>query len=1093
MRHVSMPSKEATGPMADLVTKAPDLDSVSWNSDGSVHISWTNNAVTGATYSSIEVSARVAGGAPRAIFTISGSAINARTADIASNSAIVWDVGADYVLTLRAFGPAGWSLPSSGKTLNGLSTPTPSISSAARPSASAGLISLDVSPVPPVTVIKSYVQCRLEGTATWKQVNATTTAGQRTINVPGLDGTRSYEVRVQSTGSAGVSAWSSVKTIPAYYTRPAGVSDLLHARASNGQVTLTWSGTSTATGPYTGQRIYRAVGATGQLQVYKTIAGTARSWTDTAAVSTQSYRYAVEPYSPMGAASSRPERAVPASILIPNAPSAAPTVAYVATNKVDVTWVRNATTDRPYTSQKVLRRKAGATAWATIATVAGTATSFTDAPGANSRLEYAILPVNAAGEAASTSPVSAVATTIPAPPGSLTAKWSGASSILVSWPNFSSVGDAIDLEFSTDNSTWQTAATGLAISARSWTHASVSTTVPHWYRLRVRRTDATTTPASAWVKSAVVTALTTPLAPTVSLPQSVDATDVIRVEWVHRPVDGTTQTKAEVKVGSTTYTVTGGNGYYDIPAGTLTNGTSYSLTVRTAGASGTLGPWSSGLTLAAQARPTVAITSPAAGAWAAQTLRVEWTSTGYDHLVELLNGSGTTLLQSRRLTATGSASTSFDGLDDQTAYLVRVTSRDAVQWSLPTTVAITTDFERPGPPFIWGEFREATATTALGARPGADYRINRVNYAQPDDQWERGAGSAIRDLVTLTHPQTGVSHECSQVQFTALGQSVFHITHHEFAGGTPLVGTVTVSAPEPGATVFLGIGLLADPVWAAESVAVPVWPETVTLAIEAESPTGEWAQSLVIRPDTIGSLYLFDTAIITGPTPIDPTYFTSTTRSDQYVYVGDPRRGEVFELEEVSTGGDFTLVETERIDFYRSLNGGSTWQLVGESDRDWTRVDLLPPLAPILYKARAYGAAGGWAESDPITVDCTSRDIHLNFGAGWLGHVRGGRFTGDSSGGGRESVVHDYGRPTFTAYQAEELTPRSITRTVQLLSDASTYEEWIDALGSLGEVVYREPMGLSLRGVAQLGSWGRESRYKSSVAFTIHQTSQEVS
>lgn len=1067
--------------MADLVTKAPDLDSVSWNSNGSVRISWTNNAITGATYSSIEVSARVAGGAPRAIFTISGSAINTRTADIASNSAIGWGVGADYVLTLRAFGPAGWSLPSSGKTLNGLSTPTPSISSATRPSASAGLISFDVSPVAPVTVIKSYVQCRLEGTATWKQVNATTTAGQRTINVPGLDGTRSYEVRVQSTGSAGASAWSSVKTIPAYYTRPAGVSDLLHARASNGQVTLTWSGASTATGPYTGQRIYRAVGATGQLQVYKTIAGTARSWTDTAAVSTQSYRYAVEPYSPMGAASSRPERAVPASILIPNAPSAAPTVAYVATNKVDVAWVRNATTDRPYTSQKVLRRKAGATAWATIATVAGTATSYTDAPGANYRLEYAILPVNAAGEAASTSPVSAVVTTIPAPPGSLSAKWSGASSILVSWPNFSSVGDAIDLEFSTDNSTWQTAATGLAISARSWTHASVSTTVPHWYRLRVRRTDATTTPASAWVKSAVVTALTTPLAPTVSLPQSVDATDVIRVEWVHRPVDGTTQTKAEVKVGSTTFTVSGGNGYYDIPASTLTNGTSYSLTVRTAGASGTLGPWSSGLTLAARARPTVTITSPTAGAWVAQTLLVQWTSTGYDHVVELLVGTGTTLFQSQRVTATGSASASFDGLDDQAAYLVRVASRDAVQWSLPTTVAITTDFERPAPPGIAGRFDESSATTALEASPLIGLEAQRINVGHVK-RWTRGGVPA--PLASFPDsPNLGINLRDGVISLTGggwqIGDTIRIVLEAEAWSNT---GTVTASLGTvtgvTGTTIGPGENTW-DYRWARK--------EFVFTAPMAGGPI-----QLKTTGGT-GSHYVREVVVTVNARDAETwTYFDENSRAEGKVYGLTPA-GLPYEAVPIETAGDIPVVDTERVTFHRSLNGGSTWQLVGESDRDWTRVDLLPPLAPILYKARAYGAAGGWAESDPITVDCTSRDIHLNFGAGWLGHVRGGRFTGDSSGGGREAVVHDYGRPTFTAYQAEELTPRSITRTVQLLSDASTYEEWIDALGSLGEVVYREPMGLSLRGVAQLGSWGRESRYKSSVAFTIHQTSQEVS
>lgn len=1070
--------------MADITTTAPSIESVSWNTNGSVHIVWENHAATGATYTSIEVSARLATSGSRiAIATISGSAINTKTADIASNSAIVWNVGADYVITMRAYGPAGWSPLSSPKTLSGLTTARPSISSATRPAAATGQVVFDVSPVAPATLTKTYLYARLEGTSSWSQKNATTSGSQRTIGVPGLDGTKSYEVRVRCSGPAGWSDYSSVQVIDPYYTRPAGVTNLLHSRNSSGHVTLTWAGTSTATGPYSGQRIYRAVGATGQLKLYKTISGSARSWIDTAASPTQSYVYAVEPYSPMGAASSRPERDVPATILRPNAPTAAPSAAYLATDRLSLSWVRNVSAERPYASQKILRRHAGQTTWATIATVSGTATTFTDTPGGNWRLEYAVLPVNAAGEAASSSPTSAWVATTPARPASLTALWSGASTIIVSWPDFSSIGDAIDIEFSTDNSTWQTGVAGRAITSRSWSHVSVSTTVPHYYRLRVRRSDATGTPASSWVYSKVVAALTTPKAPIVARPQTVDAADVIRLEWTHVPVDGTTQTKADVYVQvqgahARNYTaiVTGSSGFLDVPAGTFLNGDVLNITVRTAGASGTYGPFSAPLVTELWERPVVTITAPAAGAWRSQTLTVTWEAPqgpysdgATDFVIELLDGSGN-LVESQRVA--GLLVATFHGLLDQVTYTVRVTGRDSMQWSLPTTVQIATALERPAPPVLTATFRpHVGASTLLRAEPITGLEAQRINVGAMSRWTQTGEG-----LVSFPDSDAmGRRLDGGAASLAGMGQLI---------GDVIRVGVDVMST-------YGGVSLIVS--HGTQTTSVPVgrgWTR-----VEATLTAAMQGGALQLARSEGGiDLYVRRPVVTIDAQSPDPStdYFDEYSVADGKTY-GLAASDVPFEAVPVSSGGNIPVITTTRVEFWRSVDGGA-WETVGDAGPDWTRIDLLPPLTRVAYKARAYGAEGGWAESPAVDVDCTTRDCYLNFGQSWAGIVRGGRILSQSNtGGGRETDVETYGRDVYTAFQAETLTPRVITRTVQLLSDASTYEEWIAALGGVGDVVYREPMGLSLRGAAQLGAWGRETRYKASVAFTVFQTAREVS
>ena len=107
---------------------------------------------------------------------------------------------------------------------------------------------------------------------------------------------------------------------------PPAPTNLLAERNTDGTVKLTWARGTGGTG-FDSYRIYRATGTTGQFVALTTLAGL--SYTDKTAKADIDYRYAVESYNSAGASTSRPTVNVGASLLRPNPPSQAPTVAYV--------------------------------------------------------------------------------------------------------------------------------------------------------------------------------------------------------------------------------------------------------------------------------------------------------------------------------------------------------------------------------------------------------------------------------------------------------------------------------------------------------------------------------------------------------------------------------------------------------------------------------------------------------------------------------------------------------------------------------------------------------------------------------------------
>ena len=294
--------------MADT-TDAPTLVSATRNADGSIRVTWENNAKTGATYGEVSFHARVAGatGAYTRIGNVTGSGINTRSYNLykAPNGA-AFQPGVGYDIALRAAGPAGESAYSSSRTVPAMQTATPSIDSVSRDSATSGNVIFSIDPVAPATLSSVYLYSRRKGTSAWTQVNSTGNGTARQVRVPNMDGLYAYEVRLQAFGPAGLSGFSAVREVPAWLTVPAAATNLLADRLFDGSVKLTWAATETDRAPITGFNLYRATGATGQFTLLKAMGATTRSYTDGDASGSTVYRYQVVPYNQAGEATSRP-------------------------------------------------------------------------------------------------------------------------------------------------------------------------------------------------------------------------------------------------------------------------------------------------------------------------------------------------------------------------------------------------------------------------------------------------------------------------------------------------------------------------------------------------------------------------------------------------------------------------------------------------------------------------------------------------------------------------------------------------------------------------------------------------------------------
>ena len=978
---------------------------------------------------------------------------------------------------------------SSPRSVNAWETPTPTLTAVTR----TGETTASVQYSGASTAGRLYVRRR-------SQANAQTTvsfdpsSSSGTYTLTGLSGKDSYDVWLYTVQSGVTSGVSATRSLEAWFTVPAGVTDLAAARRPDGTVDLTWSGVSTTRAPYRGQRVYRADGELGQLRLLAAgaITGTRRSFYDSSAEPQVGYRYMVVPFNDAGEATSRQVENSPASTNAPSSPGSV-TATYVSDTSADVEWPDSSTPGKEVTSYEIRRWLLGA--WSTVKTVPGTQLSWRD-PGlaANGRYRWQVRASNAAGPAVAYSPGSNEIVTTPAGASSVSAARSGPD-VSVTWVAPSgTIAESWDVSHTVNpnpatapEDQWFPMSVGtLAGTARKWVHKVAAGGVPHTYRVRPTVAGGPTAP---WRLSSTVSPFATPNAPTLGAVAGRDAADGIRLSWTHSPTDGTAQVSAVVKYRPAggvwvTVNITGDETFYTIPAGTLQNGVTVEWQVTTKGAAPNSSPAATG-SFQTRPRPAVAIIAPTAGVVSSSVVTLAWSAVSQSSwTARLLNVDGRVV--DTRSGGSAARSTTFDGLMDRGTYTIQLVVNDGVQDSLAATVTITVALARPAAPTLTAVPDPVKGSVALETVAVQGLRLRRINYSPSglDFWYPEGQGSRVL-----------VSSGGVLVEALAVSGSQFL----ESAG-------VTGEATFPPGWVYRH-GMNVSHSMAGQQAILSAYSETAVVALpEAPARMATISQTLAGTPGdaqlaaepvgggattTEGVFYMSSPYIVGGPTLADiegGEFFDGDTRRDGYVYGWNPD-GSAYEAVPTSdpAEADIQVAPTARVEIL--MDRGKGWERVGDVNDDGRLEDLLPPLCTqFRYMARAWTAEDAYTDSAPVEVHVHSRDTHINFGPGWTGHVTGGARDLQGTGGGRDGETVLYaGHRQGTRYQSETRQPRKITVSVQLLrgTGVSSWEDWIDALATLGNVTYRDPSGIVLEGMAELAGWVPEDMFKQSVSFVV--------
>lgn len=233
---------------------------------------------------------------------------------------------------------------------------------------------------------------------------------------------------------------------------------------------------------------------------------------------------------------------------------------------INLSWVRNPGSNKPYTGQSVWVSVDGA-APVLAANVAAAATSYAYTASANHRYEFTVRASNGAGTTAS-DPSNVIVTT-PAPLASLTAALVSPGTIrltLSARPTPHTSAQVVITETHDGGVTWNAKATipvaSLPTSGTyTWDDTSAETGGSIQYRAVVETTAGTQGTLSSTPKLTNVLVLNTPPeAPTGLSPAgNVDATQPIMFEWTHNPSsDGASQSSRRIEIstdGGTTQTL----------------------------------------------------------------------------------------------------------------------------------------------------------------------------------------------------------------------------------------------------------------------------------------------------------------------------------------------------------------------------------------------------------------------------------------------------------------------------------------------------------------------------------------------------------
>lgn len=618
-----------------------------------------------------------------------------------------------------------------------------------------------------------------------------------------------------------------------------------------------------------------------------------------------------------------------------NAP-AAPSglgIARVSDTQQTLTWTNNATAPAPYTSLVVVRSEDGG-AFATIATLAGSATSYSDTTTTGNHVyRYNVKASNNGGDSAYATEVGVITT--PAAPTSVTAVRGTGNSVNLTWVNNATPAYTVRIEESDGAGGWTAQTSGLASGTTSYTDSAPLAGTTQ-YRLRA---DSVGPPAlsSAWVTSPSVTVITPPNAPTPVAPSgtALDAAATITYTWVHNPVDGSAQTKRQIQwreVGTGTWTV-GSIVSTSSPSvsqggGTLLNGKTYEWQARTWGAATTGGsdgaggsPWSASATFTTSAKPTATISSPTNGSTVGTaTATVSWAYFDTEGTPQaqwrarLYTRPDLTLLETKSAAGTATTTTFATKVLNGGLYRITVEVQDgAGLWSNVATSDVTVSYLPPALVTTNATYDEDTGSVGIVLTPQAPVGGSTVAASTVDIERSIDGGPWV-----LIADDIPADSAVVDTQPSIRGENCYRVTVSSATPSTRVQAPVCVTADE-GDNGFLTTGSAFDDLL------------LVMCDLDVSAVTGRAKQTYSFAgrawPVEFSGESLSQTVAVKGTITGDPTSWADIEAfalTPRIVLWRDPSGRRVY--------GSLGAVST-------ALRGGMTFRDVWEASFTITRVD----------------------------------------------------------------------------------------------------------------------------------------------------------
>lgn len=504
---------------------------------------------------------------------------------------------------------------------------------------------------------------------------------------------------------------------------PPGAPTIGSVTAQGSSITVNWSNGAGNGGSFTRSQVQFATNAAFTANVssgYPT--GLTRTFTAKTAAPQTTYWVRVRHENSAGWGAWSSVKTVTTPPQVPLAPTGF-TAVRVNDARQDLAWTRTHTAAAPWQNVVILRKDVAPNGVEStfMVRLAGTATTYSDtATAPNKRYIYTVHAENAGGAGASTPPVERYTT----PPALVSVQAvHTAPNITVSWarPANAQYGTSVQIEHKEGAGAWALLTTIGALGPSSYTHSAVNPATAHVYRARLITPDLL---PGAWAESNAVPLAAPPAAPVPGGEVVADAAEPVRLEWVHAPVDASSQTKFQYRwrtggpwAEEPAATATAGTAV--IPGGTHANGETLEWQVRTWGAHPDPSPWSATAAITLTARPTAAIIYPVGGTHTVPLLSVTWAygqaeaAPQAQFEIELRNDTGA--MAEARAGDGGALGYPLETrLPDGTAWAVRVRVRSSLGlWSQWAEESFVVNYPEPPAPVVTAEYQQATGSALV--------------------------------------------------------------------------------------------------------------------------------------------------------------------------------------------------------------------------------------------------------------------------------------------------------------------------------------------------------------------------------------------